>query len=53
MQLGNEMALALCEKPVGALSWQPPTIDHVNEAEFANEGNDPQLQEEDFEEYTR
>ena len=47
------MALALREKLTGALSWQLPMVENVSEVEFANEGQDPELQEEDFEEYTR
>ena len=55
MESGNEMGLALCEKPTGALSWQPsfPVLEKVQEAEFVNEGFDPQAQKEDFDEYTR
>jgi hypothetical protein len=55
LQDGNEAGLALCEKPVGALAWQPNVVapTNVQEAEVLNEGSDPQLLDHDLEEYTR
>jgi hypothetical protein len=43
LQDGNEAKLALCEEPIGALSWEPRSVAPTNvlEAEFLNEGCDP------------